>query len=408
MRTILVLGIAILFPILVVAQVLIAQNTGATNQQIDQINELERLIKEKTRLRGDTSVSSSPTPRVLLAGVLTAPPQATMPKDPKYLKFMNCTFHNIFTTNPYFECMHNGEPLHYYKFGHPPTDSILKKFDDAWGVTERKTVNPWFEDIREFYNQGKPVPFNISPDLRPPMPAAGISRFHMLVMDSQIEFGELRTRDGTPLSKGTLDFSLPLNQPGIVTAHVMRQSGPRADGDHYLHYIEKQALPRPQFIGGGTGAPSISKIFQLDSQGPASRPTEPIPQTGGLGGPVGGGGSVFIGSAADWLAAHSGGGFSGFVEAGFNYRTPKDTPDPKMSPDGNAFYFYFPEKGILFAIVITDVNKDGIYEAHPVILKLDPKYPGIAFRVYEYPNDKALHEDIKKLRNGTLSTPTKK
>ncbi len=391
-------------------------------------------LQQEDRRRLTAPVLTAPIPaagvlprQTLPPGVPAIPPQAVMPKDPKDLKFLNCVPSfggGLVGPNPSFSCTYNGVTYTYPKFGNGNADNLLQKIDAILHATERKDINPYFEDIQAFYTQGKPVPFNTA--LPYPMPAVSVPRFYTREMMAQLNAGVVTTKDGSPLSENTLRIDLMLQQPGYLAAYVMTElwdkdtTNARNGQNHefMVPYIMKKALPKAVFPGAVNGQPSIPQIFQ-GQQGPASRPVAPIPSTGGLGSPVGGGGSVtsggsFIGSVNDWIAQNpilGRGDISGYIQAALlkGGAINNGVSSPQISPDGKALYFYFTVNGIPFAIVVTDTNKDGAYEAHPVLLKYDPKFPGIAFPIYEFANEKEMKEVIiNEIRSRTLSTPARK
>lgn len=173
--------------------------------------------------------------------------------------------------------------------------------------------------------------------------------------------------------------------------------------------------PRPVLVPGGNGGnPPLRQIIQGNAN-PGRLPAQSAP-TGGFGQPTGGNGSSLSGGGLlgaitdEWsrLAVLGEVEWSAYVEIPiFKWGNgPSPVPPPGFTIDGKAYNMYFSLNGAAFALSFTDLNNDGIYEAHILELEGDPKSANLARVKQEFMNyDEFAREIARRL---ALSTPAKK
>lgn len=356
--------------------------------------------------RGDLTdpVLTLPLPprQTLPPNIPRIPLQTPIPANPNLVQNVTCVFSGLL--NRSYTCT-------YTDINGKTTTKVFYEYSDPLHVTERSLPNPDFVAINALNTNNQTtirVPFDMA-TLRPanPVPLAYPSILKQQMDANKVLLGDYKTPLPNELAfmryngpNGVMLFLLP----GIVNGGATTlRTAPR--------------LPLPAVVAGGMrpcrpnfgngGFPSIEQIMQGQA-GPAALPVQPLPSTGGLGEPPGGGGTVTAGGGAlgSFTDFWSQNGVLGNIQWSLYFEIPivkwgggqAAVPPPGMTPDGKAYNVYFALNGIPFAISFTDLNNDGVYESHILQLTGDPKNPNLAGIAREFKTYEEFTQFVEQLR----------
>ena len=343
-----------------------------------------------------------PPRQTLPPNIPRIPLQTPVPLNPGFVKPATCIYNGILNRSYTCSYMDGNGKLQ---------TTTIYEFGDPSHFPRRSLPDPDFVAINAL-NTNNALSIQVPIDTATGRPASGVPMAYPAILKAQIDANKVLLGDYTtpfPRDLGYMYYNGPNGVtffllPGLINANATTL---RATPRLYLPAVVTGGVRPCRPFVSNPGFPSITQIMQ-GNVGPAQLPVQPLPNTGGLGEPPGGDGTItsgggVVGSFTDWWAQN---GVLGNVQWSLYFEIPivkwgggqAAVPPPGMTPDGKAYNVYFALNGIPFAISFTDLNNDGVYESHILQLGGDPKNPNLAGIVREFKTYEEFTQFVDQLR----------